>query len=151
MLTPDVVVAELGLQPLPVEGGFWAQTWRTEEGTGIYYLMTEGNFSGLHRLKHPEVFSYHAGSPARMLLLHADGRVERPVIGLDLVAGERPQVVVPAGTWQASEPVGEWTLLGTFMAPPYTDEVVEFPTGDELVRRYPEHAEEIRRLSPASH
>ncbi|WHT16720.1 cupin domain-containing protein [Crossiella sp. CA-258035] len=148
MLTPEQIIAELGLQPLPVEGGYWAQTWRTEQGTGIYYLMTGGNFSALHRLAHPEVFSYHAGSPARMLLLHPDGRVQRPVLGLDLAAGQRPQVVVPAGTWQASEPVGEWSLLGTFMAPPYTDDVVDFPVGDELALSYPDHAEEIRRLSP---
>ncbi|GAA2815568.1 cupin domain-containing protein [Crossiella cryophila] len=148
MLTPEQIIAELGLRPLPVEGGFWAQTWRTENGTGIYYLMSGGGFSALHRLKHPEVFSYHAGSPARMLLLHPGGRVEQPVLGLDLAAGQRPQVVVPAGVWQASEPIGDWSLLGTFMAPPYTDDVIDFPSGDELLVAYPEFAEEIRRLSP---
>ncbi|MBP2472601.1 putative cupin superfamily sugar epimerase [Crossiella equi] len=148
MLTPETIIAELGLAPLPTEGGYWAQTFRSEHGTGIYYLMTGASFSALHRLDHPELFSHHAGAPARMLLLHPDGRVERPVLGTDLVAGQRPQVLVPAGTWQASEPLGDWSLLGTFMAPPYTDDVVAFPVGDELAAAYPEYATEIERLSP---
>ncbi|GAA0601212.1 cupin domain-containing protein [Kutzneria viridogrisea] len=142
------IAKTLGLQPLPTEGGHWAQTWRTEQGTAIYYLLAQPEFSALHRLDHPEVFSYHAGAPARMLLLHPDGRVERPVLGIDLASGQRPQVVVPAGVWQATETAGTWSLLGTFMAPPYTEDVVRFADPADLTVRYPSAAEDISRLSP---
>lgn len=142
------IVSTLGLRPLPVEGGHWAQTWRDEQGTAIYYLIATPEFSGLHKLDHPEVFSYHAGAPARMLLLHPDGRVERPVLGIDFAAGQRPQVAVPPGVWQATESDGPWTLLGTFMAPPYTDDVIEFAKADELASTYPQCADDIKRLSP---
>ncbi|HEY8372175.1 MAG TPA: cupin domain-containing protein [Pseudonocardiaceae bacterium] len=145
-MDPERIVTELGLQPLPVEGGLWAQTWRDTHGSAIYYLLVAPDFSGLHRLAHPEVFAYHAGAPARMLLLYPDGRIEEPVLGPDLTAGQRPQVAVPAGVWQATEPLGTWSLLGTFMAPPYTDDVVEFACAADLVPRYPDHAERIRRL-----
>jgi predicted cupin superfamily sugar epimerase len=147
-MTPESIIAALGLAPLPTEGGRWAQTWRDGHGSAIYYLLVAPEFSALHRLAHAEVFGYHAGAPARMLLAHADGRVTRPVLGPDLAAGQRPQVAVPAGTWQATEPLGAWSLLGTFMAPPYTDEAVEFARADDLAARYPEHTAEIRRLCP---
>lgn len=140
------IVAALGLQPLPVEGGHWAQTWRDANCTGIYYLLRSPEFSALHRLTHPEIYSFHAGAPARMLLLHPDGSVTRPVLGIDFAAGQRPQVTVPAGVWQATETLGEWSLLGTFMAPPYTDDCVTF--GDEtLAADYPAAAPDIRRLT----
>ncbi len=122
----DPIVAALGLRPLPVEGGRWAQTWRDEQCTAIYYLLAAPEFSALHRLAHLEIYAYHAGAPLRMLLLYPDGQVRRPVLGTDLAAGQRPQVVVPAGVWQASEPLGAWTLVGTVVVPPYTDDVVEF-------------------------
>ncbi|GAB3879439.1 cupin domain-containing protein [Kibdelosporangium lantanae] len=145
---PTDIITTLGLTPLPVEGGLYGQMLLSEHATAIYYLLSAPEFSALHKLTHVEVFAYHAGAPARMLLLHPDGRVERPVLGMDLAAGQRPQVVVPAGTWQATETLGEWSLLGTFMAPPYTDDCVTF-ADESVATRFPELAEEVRRLSPS--
>ena len=142
----DPIVAALGLRPLPVEGGRWAQTWRDEHCTAIYYLLAAPEFSALHRLAHLEIYAYHAGAPLRMLLLYPDGEVRRPVLGTDLAAGQRPQVVVPAGVWQASETVGAWSLVGTVVVPPYTDDVVEFGSADRLAAEYPGHAAVIRAL-----
>jgi predicted cupin superfamily sugar epimerase len=147
----DSIVAALGLRPLPVEGGRWAQTWRDEHCTAIYYLLAAPEFSALHRLAHLEIYAYHAGAPLRMLLLYPDGQVRRPVLGTDLAAGQRPQVVVPAGVWQASEPLGAWSLVGTVVVPPYTDDVVEFGSADQLAAEYPDHAEAIRALCREVH
>jgi predicted cupin superfamily sugar epimerase len=139
-------VAALGLAELPVEGGLWAQSWRDESCSAIYYLLAAPEFSAVHRLDRLEVYVHHAGDPVRMLLLHPDGAVSRPVLGSDLAAGQRPQVVVPAGVWQASEVVGEAALLGTVVVPPYTDDCVEFGGAAELAARWPELAGELRRL-----
>lgn len=140
-MRPEQVVATLGLRPLPVEGGLWAQTWRDENCTAIYYMLVDPAFSALHRLRHPEIWVYHAGAPARLTLIDG-GSVTRPILGPDLAAGQRPQVVVPAGTWQGCRTLGEWSLLGTFMAPPYTDDAVEFAVAGD----FPGAAEEIRAL-----
>jgi hypothetical protein len=147
----DPVSAALGLRPLPVEGGRWAQTWRDEHCTAIYYLLAAPEFSALHRLAHLEIYAFHAGAPVRMLLLYPDGGVGRPVLGTDLAAGQRPQVVVPAGVWQASETLGAWSLVGTVVVPPYTDDIVEFGAADELAAGYPDHAEAIRGLCREVH
>ncbi|MEU4804842.1 cupin domain-containing protein [Actinosynnema sp. NPDC023587] len=146
-MTPDEAVDLLGLAELPVEGGHWAQTWRSPEASAIYYLLRAPEVSGLHRLAHLEVYAHHAGAPLRMLLLHPDGRAEEPVLGLDLAAGQRPQVVVEPGVWQASAPEGAWSLVGTIVVPPYTDDVVEFAKADDLVPRYPAHERQIRRFA----
>jgi predicted cupin superfamily sugar epimerase len=145
-LAPDRIIELLGLVPLQPEGGHVRQTWLDERSSAIFYLVASPDFSGLHRLEHLEIWAWHAGAPARMLLIDADGVVTEPVLGPDLAAGERPQVVVPAGTWQAAEPVSGWTLASTFMAPPYSDQIVTFARAEDLAVQHPEHAGRIRRL-----
>lgn len=143
---PQEIIEMLGLTPLPVEGGLVGEHLRDRHASSIYYMLVAPEFSALHRLTRLELFVYHAGAPARMFLLHPDGTVERPVLGMDLVAGQRPQVIVPAGTWQATETLGEWSLLGTVMSPPYTDDCVTF-ADDTLAAEFPDHAREIRQMS----
>lgn len=46
-----------------------------------------------------------------------DGGVHRILLGADLAGGERPQAVVPAGTWQQARSLGAWTLVGCTVAP----------------------------------
>ena len=124
-MTPDEVVRLLGLAPHP-EGGFYREAFRDAApaggrgaSTAIYYLLREGDESAWHRVDAAEVWHHYAGAPLE-IRLSADGR-ERTVLrlGTDLAAGERPQVVVPAGVWQAARPVGGWTLAGCTVAPAF--------------------------------
>jgi len=137
---PREIADILGMEPLPIEGGLFKQSWRDETCSAIYYLLAAPEFSAVHRLDRIEIFAYHAGAPVRMLLAH-NGNVTEHVLGPDLAAGQRPQVTVAPGVWQAAETLGEWSLLGTVVVPPYTDGCVEFATGDELAE-YPD----LRRL-----
>ncbi len=69
------------------------------------------------------------------------------MLGPDLAAGQRPQVVVPAGTWQGSTPDGGWTLAGTTTAPPF--DWTGFRLGDraDLAGRYPAARARISELT----
>ena len=104
------VAGLLGLQPLPDEGGLYRQTFADAHSSAIYFLLLAPDFSALHRLAATETYHWYAGSPLRLLLLHGDGegggRVDEPTLGPGFDAGERPQIVVPAGTWQGSTPGG---------------------------------------------
>jgi len=137
------VVKLLGLEPMPVEGGMWCQTWRDDHGSAIYFLLRPGDFSALHRLDAPELWHHYRGSPVRMLLLEADGAVERPVLGDDLAAGERPFVAVAAGVWMGAATTGEWSLVGTTMAPPFNSDGFELGERERLAALYPAAAREI--------
>ena len=117
------VIVRLGLQPHP-EGGWYRETFRdgTPGGraasTAIFYLLEAGQESAWHRVSDAvEVWHHYAGGPLRISLAPPDGQADELVLGDDLDAGQSPQVVVPAGWWQAARPLGDWTLAGCTVAP----------------------------------
>lgn len=40
------------------------------------------------------------------------------ILGLDIAAGQRSQVVIPAGVWQAARPLGEEPVLVSCIVSP---------------------------------
>ena len=144
----DDVAALLDLRPLPVEGGRFRRTYADPNSSAIYFLLTPGDFSALHRLGGVEIYHFYAGAPVRMLLLDpVTGAATEPVLGHDLKAGQRPQIVVPAGSWQGSATTDDWSLIGTTMAPPYTDELFEPGDAGALLAGFPDAAERISQLT----
>lgn len=146
----EEVIDLLSLEPLSAEGGMFSVAWREEASSAIYFLLRPDDFSALHRLDATEIWHHYAGAPVGMLLLSPDGTVERPVLGDDLRAGQRPLIPVPGGVWMAAATDGDWSLVGTTMAPPYDEDRFELGWRDELIERYPEAANEISALTRAS-
>jgi len=109
----DEVVEALGLLR-HVEGGWFRETWREAAGTAIYYLLAAGETSRQHRVDKTEVWHFYAGGPLELTVAR-----QRLVLGADLVAGQRPQAVVPAGVWQSARPLGAWALVGCTVAPAF--------------------------------
>jgi predicted cupin superfamily sugar epimerase len=162
----EKLIRTLGLVPLPGEGGFFRETYRSScsipaeslpadydgprsAGTGIYYLLTDASFSALHRLRGDELFHFYLGDPIEQLHLRADGSGDVLVLGNDIAAGMRPQVLVPAGVWQGSrlQPGGRFALLGTTMSPGFELEDFELGERSPLVRAYPAFEEQILALT----
>ena len=143
------IIELLELEPLPGEGGRFRNTVDDGNSTAIYFLLEIGRPTMFHRLPGPEVFHFYAGDRARIHILGPGGESRDPVLGTDLPAGERPQIVVPGGTWQAAETLGDWTLLGTTMAPGFREEDFELAGRAELTGRWPGAAELIARHTPA--
>ncbi len=90
-----------------------------------------------------------ARGPLEVLQLFPDGRTVVSRLGLDLAAGERPQLVIPAGTWFGTLlPAGvAYCLIGCTVAPGF--EVADFElAGDhDLAAQYPAEAERIQRMT----
>ena len=147
-LTGEEVAELLDLEPLPVEGGLFRQTLHDGAQSAIYFLLIAPACSALHVLPGPELWHRYAGAAVELLLLHPDGTAEHPVLGVDLRAGERPQVLVPGGTWQGARSLGAWSLVGTTMTPAYDPASVRFASAAELVVRWPSEARRIRALAP---
>ncbi len=143
----DEIIELLGLEPLPEEGGMWAQVAIDDHSSAIYFLLQPHDFSALHRLPGPEIYHHYAGAAVELTVLHPEGSVTTPVLGCDLPAGERPAIVVPGGTWQGSRTLGAWSLVGTTMAPPFRDEDFELGERDVLVAAYPAAVDRIRALT----
>ena len=152
----------LGLVPHP-ERGFFAETYRATSrveaathgglrsaGTAIYFLITSDQpATFLHRLKSDEIFHLYEGGPLDLVRLFADGTSDVARLGLDLAAGERPQIAVPAGTWFGTELAGGAThcLVGCTVAPGFEYADFELADGPELAVRYPNVAPRISRMS----
>ena len=107
--------------------------------------MQPGDFAALHRLDGPELWHHYAGAPVEMLLLEPGDSARLVLLGDDLAAGERPFVAVPAGVWMGAGTTGDWSLVGTTMAPPYREEGFELGQAEELTARYPSAAAHIAR------
>ncbi|TIY01259.1 MAG: cupin domain-containing protein, partial [Mesorhizobium sp.] len=84
----------------------------------IYFLLEQEQVSAWHRVKDAaEVWHFYAGAPLALSIHGENGPVIEKVLGTALGAGERPQIVVPAGWWQSARSLGEWTLVGCTVAP----------------------------------
>lgn len=122
--TAAEIIATLGMARHP-EGGWYAETFRdtsvpNERGhsTAIYFLLEKGDVSAWHRVKDAaEVWHFYAGAPLELTICREGGDSETRRLGPDLAAGERPQLVVPAGWWQTARSLGDWTLVGCTVAP----------------------------------
>jgi hypothetical protein len=164
MITVQEIINLLKLEPLPHEGGYFRQTYKSAEvisqaalppryqgdrtlGTAIYFLLTPTDFSAMHRLDTDEIYHFYLGDPVEMLLLPPDGPAEAFILGNDLSKGMQPQKVVSSGVWQGSclVPGGPYgfALIGTTMAPGFEWASFELGERDTLLQQYPALAEMI--------
>lgn len=159
MTQEETLVVQLGLQPHP-EGGFFRETFRSPHpvvgqggmlrsaSTAIFFLLPRGIFSAWHRVHADEAWHLYAGGPLVLHLISAEGAYTQVTLGMDLVAGQRPQHVVPAGVWQAAQPTdGNWALAGCTVSPGFDFADFEMPTRDALIGRHPQLEAVVRRFT----
>lgn len=162
------IIKQLDLKPLPEEGGFYRETYKSNYfiekaslngGAGeqrpihtcIYFLIINGGFSALHRLPSDEIWHFYLGDPIEQLQLFPDGSGQIIEIGSDLFAGQTPQILVPQNVWQGSKlkAGGKFALVGTTMSPGFEFEDYEAGQIDELIKLYPEFVSQIIELTHA--
>ncbi|MCG3017907.1 cupin domain-containing protein, partial [Escherichia coli] len=64
-----------------------------------------------------EVWHWYGGAPLQLTIATEGAPHEVHRLGMDIMAGERPQGIVPAGHWQTAKSLGDWTLVGCTVAP----------------------------------
>jgi uncharacterized protein len=160
------IIEILDLKPLSMEGGFYKETYRSNElilkenlpsryqgsrsfSTAIYYLLTPESYSALHKLPTDEIFHFYMGDPVEMLQLYEDGTGKVITIGNNIDKGYYPQIIVPRNTWQGSKLIegGEFALLGTTMSPSFEFEDFEPFDWNEVDKKYSAYSEMIRKLT----
>lgn len=158
-------VSKLGLSPHP-EGGYFKGTFESEElisdqelsvnyegkrklYTSIYFLLPSDDVSHFHRLKSDELWYYHAGSSLSIHVIDEIGDYREIKLGLDLDAGEVPQVLVKKNSIFGSSvsEKGTYSLVGCMVSPGFEFRDFELFTQEELLRKYPEHKEIISKLA----
>jgi len=163
--TAQELITNLQLVRHP-EGGWFRESYRSGEtapaqalperftgsrafSTAIYFLLEQGDYSALHRIKSDELWFFHGGTSLTIQLLTADGINSAIRLGANIAAGEVFQAMVPAGTWFGAEMsgAGEYSLVSCTVAPGF--DFVDFEMGvrDTLLQQYPDHAALINRLT----
>jgi predicted cupin superfamily sugar epimerase len=156
------LITRLGMQRHP-ERGWYVETYRAplqlgglphggprNASTAIYFLVTRAQpTTYLHRLRSDELFHLYEGGPLDVLLLRDGEAGEVARLGLDVAAGERPQLVIRTGTWFAVElaPGATHCLFGCTVAPGFDFADFELAEGPELAARFPAHAPRIGRMT----
>ena len=142
-LDSEQLIELLDLTPHP-EGGHFAETWRAPtdgeraSGTAIYFLLRAREVSHWHRVDSAEIWHHYAGAPLTLTTWADGGPVVSRRLGTDVVAGERPQLVVEPGEWQSARTLGDWTLVGNTVSPGFEFDHFELaepdwqPPGTEL-------------------
>lgn len=165
-MTPEWIIAQFDLKPLPVEGGLFRRHYASDEsislkvlplrytepklfGSAICYMHTALTRSLLHRLKTDEIYHFYNGDPVSLVLLYPDGVQRVVTMGQNYEAGQLPFFVVPRGVWQGSVLAdgGQWALLGMTLAPAYDDDDFELGARAQLIADYPEARAWIERLT----
>ncbi|MER5469364.1 cupin domain-containing protein [Streptomyces sp. NPDC002935] len=141
MTSPETGIPELAaaldMQPHP-EGGWFVETWTAPQAfrpdgypgpraaaSAIYFLLAPGDTSAWHTVRSDELWLWHRGGPLDVLL-GGDGTSPQSTpkvvrLGPRIEAGERPQVLVPGGVWQAARPAGDQEVLVSCVVAPGFD------------------------------
>jgi uncharacterized protein len=114
-------------------------------GGFLYFLVTDRARIRLHCIRSDQMYHHYFGDPLEVLLLYPDGRSAVRVVGSDLMAGMRPQLLVPGGTFHAGRirPDGNYALLGTSVWLRAEPSDVEMGNVELLASKYPTAKAEI--------
>lgn len=142
-----------------VEGGYFARTYcspltiSTERIpkersllTSIFYLLTDERPVGHFHLNKSDIIHYfHCGSPISYLIIHPDGRLEKVIMGNDLMQDQQLQLTVKGGCWKASVlHHGEYGLISEAVAPGFDFNDMEIGSKEKLKNSFPELWDEIQ-------
>jgi predicted cupin superfamily sugar epimerase len=125
MISRPALAEKYDMQAHP-EGGWFRETFRsavtiTPDGyagpraaaTAILFLLHPGESSAWHAVKSDELWFWHSGGPLKLWA----GRDTEPVV----LSPDNPQVLIPAGVWQAAEPAGDEPVLVSCVVTPGFD------------------------------
>lgn len=153
------------LKPHP-EGGFYKETYRDKGiipqgalpspfkgdrnfSTAIYFLIPEGKKSCLHRIQSDELWHFYLGGPLTIVQIFPEGRLEKIVLGQDVMKGQKLQHVVPHGSWFGAYPHSgsDYSFVGCTVAPGFDFADFEMGERENLLSLYPQLKEEVKRLT----
>ena len=149
------LIATLALRPHP-EGGFFAETYRSARSFGDRASRPRFTFSLRPQVRRACIASQATrcgiSTPATRLRCCSSirgGGSRVFAIGSRIEAGERPQILVPAGVWQGVRvvPGGSYALVGATVTPGFDFDDFEMGDRAALQERYPACAALLAALS----
>jgi predicted cupin superfamily sugar epimerase len=115
-------------------------------GSALYFMVTPDAPVRLHRIRNDQLYHRYLGDPIEVLMLHENGTSEHVIVGPDLGAGQRVQLLIPGNTFHTARVIGQrrW-FLGASTEWPGVEKVdVEIGDVEALAAKYPDVADDLR-------
>lgn len=160
MKTADEWVQSLGLLA-HTEGGYYKEVLKSQANTindvgdsrplytSIYFLLEHDNPSHFHRLKADEVWYFHDGVPLTIHMIDTNGDYQTITLGRDTDKGQVLQALVSKGVIFGSsvEEIDAYSLVSCMVSPGFDYRDFELFDQENLIERYPQHHEIIKKLA----
>lgn len=165
MIDKKNLINKLSLKKHP-EGGYYSQTYRSpinlngrylglekseyrNLSSSIYFMLSENNISRFHRLKSDEIWYYQGGETLVIVIIDKDGNLSKQKLGLGIMEGESPQIIVSAGSIFGSyiESGCGISLVGCMVSFGFDFFDFELFNKEDLSKLYPEHIDMIKKLT----
>ena len=136
MKSAKMWISELNLVPLPEEGGWFRELYRSDEyipeeslpdrfpgkrsfSTSIYYLLESSEFSAFHRIKQDEIWHFYEGSSLTIHIIDQKGEYKKVLLGRNIRKGENFQAIISKGDLFAAtvNEIDSFSLVGCTVAP----------------------------------
>jgi len=159
-MTADDILKLLSLEP-NATCGFVRETYRAKQeiapgglpapfadgrplGSALYFMVTPQAPVRLHRIRNDQLYHYYLGDPIEVLLLRGQG--EHFIVGPDLRAGHRVQLLIPGNTFHTARIIGRkrWFLGASTEWPGVIQADVELGKPELLAEEFPNVAADIR-------
>ena len=160
--TAEDVIKKMNLEPMVKGdcGGYFREIFRSEREAKqdpqrkccsiIYHLIKRDYKVPFHKVTSDEIFTYLAGEPQLMALIHPDGRWEEVTLGDNLSKGETPVKIVPAGVWMAeairNPKADSWSLLTVTVVPGFDLNDYAHSEAADIVKNFPKAGKRIKEL-----
>lgn len=163
----EKIIAQLNMIPLPDEGGYFVQTYKSSDiisqdshpfvkgdratSTAIYYLLGEFDISKFHVLNSDEAWHFYSGDKLTLVTISPDGCVSNIKMGSEILDGDQPQHIVKKGyhfgAYIDEKDIDQgYVLIGCTVSPGFEFEDFELSNRDELLSIAPSHNKTIDKL-----
>jgi uncharacterized protein len=118
-------------------------------GSALYFMVTPEASVHLHCIRNDQLYHRYLGDPLEVLLLYPDGTHAVEVLGPDVAAGHKLQLLIPGATFHTARVVsgGRWFLGASTEWPGVDPSDVVVGDHDELAARYPDAASLLREFT----
>lgn len=125
------------------EGGHYKETYRTQHSTAIFYLLTKGQKSSLHRIQSDEMWHFYGGDSLMIVEVTNEGLIKETLLDKNNV-----QYCVPANVWFGAylPDKSEFAFTGCTVAPPFNFTQFEMGNKEKMMQMFPQAKSMIEKL-----
>ncbi|KAI3787098.1 hypothetical protein L1987_41306 [Smallanthus sonchifolius] len=151
---------------------FYLETVKVDRpiSTAIYFFLSSGNVSNLHRIPSAETWHFYLGEPITILEINdIYGSVKFTCMGQDILKSQRLQYTVPPDVWFGAFPTRDYdilvdnrvvkkaprdtgkhfSLVGTTVAPAFESNDFVLAKCSQLISRFPALESLVSMFTPS--